>query len=503
MNKIPFLRTSQPTWPNAESVVGEFRGDVKGKYKCWEVRDRDDEPFRTILDCVRHELEQGCGRVPKSYLIGYDIFMIGESPEGSIPHIMFHCSKEGPRKEAMNYIKKSGLLKEYKGLGVGQWKSPPHLPNISLAAEILDNDVASQPLFRLATGLGATHNRPFSDTRPLELLVADRAGHTPRKATVALSACFGNEPCFLAPSHVFMGDITIPGETSGDDDAEFSAFDENQDPYAANDDLDETDLLSRGSQSPDIAQFPMFEDGDVFEEPLALDRATSWSSDSTASESASDWRWSPRLSMQDTPKFLQASLDGCKFVCPSMDYVLIPAKPGSVVFFNVTELCATTVGQITEKMTPIYTEYTCGRVCTGMLRNMPSHMQFPGASTFQKVYPATFPGGLKAGDSGAAVSCLASGKILGHVVAGSFDAGVAFIVPACDVLSSIRREETKPQQSAAGESYRCQFPADSVIVDLEWNRLLDVMAGQSISESSCSQYGCSQCSICKRQRSQY
>jgi len=144
--RLPFRKPKPPSWIDPNRPVGAFRG-MKGKFQCWDLANGQGEPLCSILADVATHMKEECGRVPGMALMGYNIFMIGENPESAIPHIMFHCPKDKPRKEAVDCIKRSGLLKQYEGLGVGHWHSPPHLPNIQPTAD--EDGDALHPLLRL------------------------------------------------------------------------------------------------------------------------------------------------------------------------------------------------------------------------------------------------------------------------------------------------------------------------------------------------------------------
>jgi hypothetical protein len=40
---------------------------------------------------------------------------------------MFESFQKAPRKEAMEMVRKSGILKEYPGIETGHWSFPPNI----------------------------------------------------------------------------------------------------------------------------------------------------------------------------------------------------------------------------------------------------------------------------------------------------------------------------------------------------------------------------------------
>jgi hypothetical protein len=471
MDKIRSILASQPQWPDAKDVVGTFRG-MKGKYSCWEVKDLDGEPFRTILEKVQTELKHCCGRVPKSYLLGYDIFMIGETPETSIPHIMFHCCKEAPRKEAVNHIKRSGLLKEYKGLGVGQWRSPPYIPNISLAGgkDRRESNSQHSNSFHLG-GILDERGGGFSDTKPLVLLVKSRGVEQPtRKATVAEFIKFAGEVCCIAPAHVFVESEN--GEESSDlsdnEEFEFSGFQYQSLDIEEEEENSEIGSLSNGSESSqEVVEFATADNWFEAREPFPLLETTSEISDSDSTPSFEDHFWSPKASLVNLrrPNYFQDSI----LASTALDYVLLPMSSKEVVFFNCVELCDSTVGFISEKQSWVFTENTSGHIIWGVLSNRPSHMCFPESHTYQKVYPVSLQGKLEPGDCGAIFRCCDTGAILGHIVAGSFESSIAYVVPASDVLANILQEDACRVPRSTVGSTDISHSQMSVAMDLMWN----------------------------------
>ncbi|RDW58356.1 hypothetical protein BP5796_12286 [Coleophoma crateriformis] len=146
-DRFSLLRKSKPKWPNPQDSVAKFCGK-QGRYYCWEAKGPVQETFEAIGPEIARLLERSCEPVPASSHIIYDIFMVGETPVTSVPHIMFSCSKLDPRKAAMEALKKSGLLKEYPGIETGHWEFPPHIMDPRLLATEEETTSSTGPAAR-------------------------------------------------------------------------------------------------------------------------------------------------------------------------------------------------------------------------------------------------------------------------------------------------------------------------------------------------------------------
>lgn len=459
MDKIPFIRASKPKWPDAETCVGHFRG-MKGKYKCWEIKNRDAEPFSVILDRVRSELLQHCSRVPKSSFLGYDLYMIGQSPEQSIPHIMFHCPREHPRKEAMKHVSKSGILDDFQGLAVGQWRSPPHMPQIVLAAgtasgtpelrEPLEDilihlacQIESSPSSRNQNVAGVSSD-PQGKHKQLELTIERtfRTSSTPgavRKATVAITVSFEGRICYLVPAHVLFDEAaSLQCEGSDDDAFEFGGFDHQVE--SETDDLETVQITSLASTSPKSESPELPEScSDQFDSYYG---GREESPEMTSAENSAFFLSSATdIPSQQLPNAIDSL--GLPLVSPSLDYALIEASPRDGWSDRLLQLTDHVARNIGEDQTPVNLRNIYGRVINGTLSSRPTFMRFPNGSSSELVYPVSLQGHLRPGDCGAAVCDNVTGQLYGHVVAGSFQGSIAFIVSAVSVLRDIKGEKVR------------------------------------------------------------
>jgi peptide-N4-(N-acetyl-beta-glucosaminyl)asparagine amidase len=81
---------------------------------------------------------------------------------------------------------------------------------------------------------------------------------------------------------------------------------------------------------------------------------------------------------------------------------------------------------------------SAGRL-SGRLCGTPTYMRVAQSKSFQEVWTVRLNGRLAKGDCGSWVSDSRTGELYGHIVAGSPDTGVAYVIPANQVFKDIRR----------------------------------------------------------------
>ncbi|KAK3948622.1 hypothetical protein QBC32DRAFT_327641 [Pseudoneurospora amorphoporcata] len=132
--RYPFRDAASVSGRGSASVltVSEMKSGGKiGLHGQWKNRQQalGQEVMLHIPELMAEEL-------PKKGVIGYGIFMIGMAPESSVPHIMLACTLPGPRKQALQELRKSGIIDTYApGFHTGHWRYPPHIDNPEFLAE--------------------------------------------------------------------------------------------------------------------------------------------------------------------------------------------------------------------------------------------------------------------------------------------------------------------------------------------------------------------------------
>jgi hypothetical protein len=456
------------TWPNPEQSVGELVGSKKGRMgihtnSCWRLKSQVEEPFKSILEQVGQELDQKDHFAPSSAPLGYDIFMIGKTPQQSKPYIMFYCRRKEPRERAIHAIKSGELLKEHPGLEVGHWRSPPDAPNVQPLTQD-DPRLGPAPLFstqsyqltRTDTEEGA--EGPSNDSlrsKPLGLLVQLRGRNLSdmeRLATAALSFRHAGQLYLLTTAHAFTPpDEVAPesGTEDADDDDDEWVLSETQelpleDDFLAGHVLDREERLvattSCGSLTPpaDLSA-DSWTDMDLDRSSAGLGTEPRPDEDKVSPPTL----FAPPPSRQEEPtgksqrdQNSSGTFNHCALVNTSLDYALLAVSPGLAHHFR--DLGTDTVLDIGASSTEVATMNQAGMLKFGVLENRPTNIRLPYGESFELVFPVRLRGVPEKGDSGAAVFERTSGKILGHIVVASLEASTVYIIPATRVLADIQ-----------------------------------------------------------------
>ncbi|KAK0753260.1 hypothetical protein B0T18DRAFT_357569 [Schizothecium vesticola] len=138
--------------------------------------------------------------------------------------------------------------------------------------------------------------------------------------------------------------------------------------------------------------------------------------------------------------------------------------------------------------TAIQATITDGGTATGTLSGTPSFLRLPNALDFLEVYVAKMDMPLTVGDCGSWIRDVATGKIFGHVVAGSPTTGLTIIMPANksflyarDALKRARIGPAQRRASQKSEDPRDSSPPSSIL-QLHAVGLEETNTGSSVSE---------------------
>lgn len=112
--------------PDPEKSIGQSYGEKQGNL-CWQAQGPAREAFCLMAPIIKKHLNNCSNVVPGADWITWSIYMIGKSESTAIPTIMFESFQKAPRKEAMEMVRKSGILKEYPGIETGHWSFPPNI----------------------------------------------------------------------------------------------------------------------------------------------------------------------------------------------------------------------------------------------------------------------------------------------------------------------------------------------------------------------------------------
>lgn len=445
-------------WLDPESSVDKHCGMKNGK-NCWIAKGPAQEAFQQISSEIKEVLEKDCGPVPGSHWVLFDIFMIGDAPATAIPHIMFSCPKPGPRKEARTAVRNSDVLSHCTpGIALGHWDYPPHIKSPQPLASSLTpveshetkdvNQCYLTPIFdkhqpRKVPAIRLGLHSSFDEAKPFA------------KATVGSIVEVDEKRFYLVPAHVFSKrippqDVTADGKMQeSDSECEFGGFDDGDEDFA---DDGEVTFMSQYSITPEVSDLEVRSDpggsqssSDEVREDTQLNQHQE--------EINHDARSSPllgrlppkpvkpeRVDVSGKDHTIRLEIKSPFFTSTELDFALIEVSKIDYLTASLPFLRNDTIASVNMLADVIVTTMTgSGKTLTGKLSGRPSFIRLPNASKYQKILTVDFEGCLQIGDCGSIVRNASDGKIYGHIIAGSVESRIAYIIPAVDVLHTIEQ----------------------------------------------------------------
>jgi hypothetical protein len=513
---------------------------VKGKYKYWEAIGPAQEAYEQISEAIQEVLNSSCGPVRCSSIVNYDIYMVGRTSATAVPHIMFSCKQVESRKQAMAATRKSGVLEQRApGIDVGQWVCPPHIVNLQLTAsncystnigwvatynpiddavkELFDDpvtiytpprysgsnleDLSYYPHRDLDSKIQGVwySTRPIFDpgnpsrTLAMQLIQKKRLDDgsiVQRTATIGSVVEYYGKKFYLAPEHIFStpqddGCSATPNlqQTLDDSDCEFGAF---SDDWEVTD--EEVEFMSQYSLSP--APSDVESDAD--------------SSDAEHSEEEADEEYFPMPRYGPIPPGRILHAEGTQDLSSllefgsvykdiqeplttsrELDYVLMPADELDASTSHLPIISEGNWARVQADAVAVTAVTGSGRLLQGILSGKPSYLRLPNSMSFQRAHTVRFDGHLLPGDSGSIVRDADTGLIYGHIIAGSPEARIGYIIPTEDVLTHLEAFVGIAQLlNCANDDLRAYSTIPS---EPHTNHLVDAHTGQTCPEAVDSQ----------------
>lgn len=419
-------------WPEPEASIGEYRGMADGdeKKKCWDAREGSAayEARDVLIRLIGDILRASCSRVPRCALLLTDVFLIGETPESSVPYIMFSCSHAASRVEACKLVKKSGILKNYPGFRVAHWEYPPDLSSITRPAgtimagdEFLDST--------LSITAPSASSIPLGSHPALKLLVQARPPDLAATRACTLGAIIRTDDkiLYFTANHVFDG--ACP-EDSCRGDENNAVMPQQYDEFSVGgdlsyDDSDYEDYVDVTSEIPGLCRaqdYHHMDDG-------KHERGTRCIA-SVPPQTLGTGDMLPATSAPNTiPELFYGSSE--------FDYALLDLSTSSIPGCDLVEINEATVFEIGPGQTAVSAFTGSGRALQGTLYGRATYVRLPYGDNYQEVYRVIFSEDVQLGDSGSVIRGAHDDKIYGHLIVGSSGTGTAFIMPATKVLQDI------------------------------------------------------------------
>ncbi|KAF7626990.1 hypothetical protein AFLA_012932 [Aspergillus flavus NRRL3357] len=458
-------------WPDPERSIGKFLGIKKGNLNIWQAEGPAKEAFESITPHITELLEYSCGPVPSSSFVLFDIFMIGETRETALPHIMFSCKHCEPRKSAVAAMRKSNILEQCPpGIHLGNWDYPPHSKDPQHLASTAchkssdfyvsqENESISSPY----NNRSITVHNPYKEGMGQALqLVLQNTSTEPgylRTATIGSIVMLSGRRFYLAPAHVrypqshILPDMVPQGSRSEDSECEFGGFDDGDESMS---DSLEVEFMSQYSLTPESSDLE--EDWDLDEDDSFSDVESDCLNSEVQAESPDSSIVAPSDGANyvpddaNIPSLLHPPYPEVKFPflkSDNLDYCLIEVEETEHYMPDLPVLSQENICQLNSGSVDVLAATGSGNVLAGVLSSRVSYIRLPNGTRFVQFLSVQFEDLLQPGDSGSIVRDARTGMIYGHIVAGDIGSQTAIIIPAVDVLNDLMAKSTSTEIASA------------------------------------------------------
>lgn len=418
LNKLSELHP--PKWQNPEQSIGRFYRKL-GKLSYWEAKGPARSAFLELATKIKHHLEHLGDSVTGTIL--WCVCMVGKSERTAIPTVFF-CSRDArARQHVRNKIEKSGILGPYPGFKTADAKCPPDFDQ----------------LIQLATGKRRSpqskHSNYLNCGNAIGASIAVtqvKAGGVQSVAYATIGAVFlvGDEMLFATAAHPFLREgLSLDLGSDGSSDYEYNVDDD----YPS-DDEEPSDTSSNTVLKRSVSLPPECEETGKGEE--AMEEIE----DESGLSSFQDTKWSCIYGVEDIAFSSNPALDFCLLPLKEdnrkgyMDLPIRQEENGAYCLHVVPPVCGVGDGSAG----PIVAYTGSNGVQPGILSGTPSFMTLAGGTVSQELWSVQVTGELHDGDCGSLVVSELTGELEGHIIAGSPGTGMAYVVPARDMLKHIQ-----------------------------------------------------------------
>ncbi|KAH8598464.1 hypothetical protein B0O99DRAFT_683879 [Bisporella sp. PMI_857] len=454
-------------YPHSASSIGPKIGVIHGKDCWWEAVGPALDDFNQLVPDIKTQLESYCEPVSGSVWVTFSVYMIGKEEQTAAPTIMFFCDESDSRKDAMNAIKKSGILKRYPGFKTGNRALPPDVVNLIQPAT--DRRITQQ------THLEGCPVEVFYDvSKPIRAfgmviyIKHDDGSSTSTLIATANVLRHGEQLLYQSVSHAFTKSTPSTKASMEDCGSDYEIASD------TDDELDDTDITSRGSLSPVTIFEYALSNGDIADD----NSVRSYSSDTSAQSNMRLRAPQLRLDfddLQDVNERLLSSQQpkrtlSSSSVPPPMPRLENLAALGSLVVSSVDKdwaLVAITNEDVlaylvaldasgedagpkrvaaSPRAARIATHTSTSGYVTGTLSETPLYTRLPNSMSFQEVYKVQLDTLLANGDCGSGIVDVKTGDLYGHIVAGCKTTGIAYIMAAHHVFRDMEESIGGPLQ---------------------------------------------------------
>ncbi|KAK0636702.1 hypothetical protein B0T17DRAFT_87654 [Bombardia bombarda] len=480
-----FIRRPCTSWPFAANSTGRPRGTLNlgSRVGRVQVHEAIGEARHIFVDklsgTIINHLNDNIDKLHDSAsFVDLSLFMIGKSPGKTKPVVMFVSEDKEARIEAFRIIKDSGILKEYPAFSLGEMELKAEFENlIPLGSQLQSSHrVGGNPPSSIAVIDATGRNRKekdgsevfFKPNESIEVLVSKtgpldrrhlsvKTGTAPTTTTHVASVggvVTHNGICMLHSINHFLEEVdrtravatlSQPAATKDSDECEMTGLSDFEEEEEDNELIEVT---SRGSASPDLGDLETTssESGsdDTSTSTFSTKGLRNHEMDVPALQSrlqALESEHQEPTSMSDKPS---VGIGEIVSTSVSLDSSFIQVDLGLAMAtgIDVSELLSAAIPlenyleyiENAPKDAAIRISASSGTI-SGILSGTPSFIRLPHSKTFQEVYVAKMSSPLVPGDCGSWVRNAPTGKLFGHVIAGSPTTGLVLLMPAAKVFA--------------------------------------------------------------------
>jgi len=455
-------------YPYSAASIGRKIGVIHGRDCWWEAVGPALCDFSALVPEIKKQLDTYCEAVPGSDWITFSVYMIGREEQTATPTIMFFSTDSGPRKSAMEALKKGGVLRRYPGFKTGNRALPPDVDSLvqpAIDQEMPQNDSPERPLMEVYYDV----SKPIRAFGMAIFIKHGSNDSTSVRAATANALRYGDQLLFHSVSHAFKTNSAPNIVVTEDYDSDYEIASETDDEFESDEDCD---ITSKGSLSPENAS-----ENTLSDEEIADDNSVRSYSSLNASTRRSP-PYSQRLPLNvetledlNEPFLLDKPASRTLSLMPTASLIPVPenlAPLGSLLMsssdkdwaliaitnqYVLTSLIALDKNEqdISPKQVApgpqaahIFTRTLSGECVSGTLSETPLYTRLPNSKSFQEVYKVQLNSALVNGDCGSAIVDARTSDLYGHIVAGCKITGIAYIMAAYNVFKEMEERLSGP-----------------------------------------------------------
>lgn len=458
-------------WANPRESIGDRLGDIQsGKYTCWKPVGRAREAWNAVRPRIKEYLDNFCQSNSSSVIL--EMYMIGKTEDTASPTILICSSDRATRKNIRKTIKENKFLERYPGIGLGDTNELPDRRRVIRMAG-LHSTPGSVPI------AGADTETPMVYTlRDAKCVVGRQlfisTGEHGRIATGGPIVWIQEKSYQLSVAHVLQPVHDTSNGSDGSSASDECSFDGDSETQEDSGDIPDQEVSRKWSNTPEelhswssdndshsessispqetdsrIPTVPTTSDAlsripAVSDYEISLDSHRSQPAQhfNAASTRVDDMIKRSDHNLQHIGKISITSNDSTQI---GLDYALVELaesveEHGSIKFeLDGVERCLkiSQVAEIGFHDVDVVTRTASKGILTGKLSATASYMRLPNSKTFQELFLVQLSDVLSEGDCGAGIIDQTTGEFYGQVVAGTPGSGLAYVVPATQVIADI------------------------------------------------------------------